>query len=879
MLSFAHTSLLKVSPAALLLAMMMPSAASASGVQTIQLAVALQGQGKQDAAKGPKEEKKDQNIDDTVKSFEKMPGVFPLYRQKKGASDTIYMEVPESQLGKLFLLQATAGTGTVNTPVTVFHGQPLADLVFKIKKTDEDRVLFLQPDISQRAQFDAETKRTIDRLVPDNVMYTFDIKAKQPDRKSVLIDVTDFLKAGIGDIDSNFVVRGGGGYGIDKANSVVGSVKNYPENFIARVEYRMSWRSPAPTSAKSIPFAVSYNVMSLPENGYRPRLGDPRVGYFTSDFQDISNPEKQNWNVSYIQRWDLKKKDPSAAMSEPEKPLVWWIDNAMPLKYRAAVREGILSWNKPFEKIGIKNAIIVKQMPDDADWDIADVRYNVVRWTVDMPFAIALFRANPMTGQIVNAAINFDAAFASGGARSFELMLGPAVAEPVAPGLEKYADRICTMGSEGLQSMNFGIVANELLADIDHTAYSSDAIVYQYIREVAAHEMGHCLGLRHNFISSTNLGAKELSDADTVANHGVAASLMEYTPYNIFSIKHPGVDFYTRGPGPYDMWAIDYGYRNIRATSPQGEKAELLQIASKTNEPGHLFMSDELANSFDPYVATFDLGKNPLDWTEKVMSTSRYLLLNLGDRKPLKGQSYYQFTRDFNSLTNSYSNAAFNLVRFIGGSKTSQNFRGDAGEKPAIVPVDADTQRRALDQLMTYALGPNSFNVPSSYFTKLAPNPDAPGNQADGKDRQFPVFTSFSTIQANVLNGLFQPQRLSRLQNNEFKTGDKTLSMATLFRTVGSGVWGELESNEEISPLRRQLQREHLKLMVQNVLDRPAGTPDDAVTLSLEQLRSLQGRIQRALPYAKGQYGKPHLEESLLRINKALNAPYIGAGH
>src|SRR5205814_10557267 len=145
-----------------------------------------------------------------------------------------------------------------------------------------------------------------------------------------------------------------------------------------------------------IPFRVSYNLFAIPENGYHPRIADARVGFFTTDYQAFSNDKIDDPQVHFIQRWQLEKADPTMALSPPKKPIVFWIDNAIPEEYRDAVRKGILNWNKAFEKEGIKDAIVVNQMPDDADWDIADLRYNVVRWTTGMPFAIALFRANPL---------------------------------------------------------------------------------------------------------------------------------------------------------------------------------------------------------------------------------------------------------------------------------------------------------------------------------------------------------------------------------------------------------------------------------------------------------------------------------------------------
>src|SRR5262249_6429991 len=156
---------------------------------------------------------------------------------------------------------------------------------------------------------------------------------------------------------------------------------------------------------------VNYTLFFLPENGYRPRIADPRVGFFVSDFDSFDDDTKDDLTTRYICRWDMQKADPSAAMSPPKKPIVFWLDNAIPVEYRGAFRNGLLLWNKAFEKIGIKDAIVVKQMPDNADWDHADMRYNTIRWVLSptSAYAVAQPRVNPITGQILNANITVDA--------------------------------------------------------------------------------------------------------------------------------------------------------------------------------------------------------------------------------------------------------------------------------------------------------------------------------------------------------------------------------------------------------------------------------------------------------------------------------------
>jgi hypothetical protein len=228
---------------------------------------------------------------------------------------------------------------------------------------------------------------------------------------------------------------GGGGFAIDREKTFVASVKGFPENVVVSTQYNfIKGGPPSPgvdtlSDSRSAVVVVNYNLFPLPNdpvtfaptNGFRSRLYDPRVGYFTGvegigpSFEsfDPAKDTADDPNVYYINRWDLKKKDPKAALSEPVQPIEFWLDNAIPLEYRTPIRDGVLLWNKAFAKMGFKDAIVVKQMPDDADWDPADMRHNIVRW-VSSPYsggayAVAHARPNPLTGQILNASILVDA--------------------------------------------------------------------------------------------------------------------------------------------------------------------------------------------------------------------------------------------------------------------------------------------------------------------------------------------------------------------------------------------------------------------------------------------------------------------------------------
>lgn len=836
----------------------------------------------------PKEPEKPKTIDDMTKDFTKMEGLVTIYRQFKDKKDTVYLELPESKLGKLMLIQVTSASGMGDTSVRgVYHGQPIADIPVKFQRLDEARLQLIAPNLGNRATT-PEGQRGIARSFPDTVMSTFEIVAKQPERNSVLLDVTNFFKSDIGDL--SILVEGrrpGTGFGIDPSGSRVDTVKNFPENFVVRTVYQLQRRGPASTGdPRSVPWAVSFNVSEIPMgDGYMPRLGDPRVGYFVSYFNDLTDATKQrDANVNYIQRWHLEKSDPSAALSEPKKPIVFYIDNAVPQEYRDAVREGLLMWNPAFEKLGFKDAIVVKQMPDDADWDIADLRYNVIRWTTGMPFAIALFRANPLTGEILNASINMDAVFASGGASSHEFIIDPVTShlkflqkkdeDSVESTLNKrWAYKYCDMGQAGQMAHAIGFAAAEVL-DPNFSEMERKRIVNEYITEVVSHEMGHCLGLRHNFIGSTQLTMKDLSDPNMVSKYGIGASVMDYSPFNAGAIGHPGVHYYSSKIGTYDEWAIQYGYMDIKASTPVDEISALRKHASKGSTPGYLYQSDGSADDFDPYIVRFDLARQPLDYLETMVDLGP----KLRERAKVKikdGDSYYKFTRTWMAGMNAQVNNALAASQFIGAGRVMTSFKGDPNEQPAYSPVAGATQRRALAIMNKGLFSESSFKISRADLAKLTFNPNQPYMEVQtSRERLFPMQSNVALAQQFGLMALLNSDTLQRMKMNEFNAGQagNTLTVAEMFHSLDKSVWSEVDGMRPVGDLRRELQRAYLDQMIPMALGQAEGAPNDARDLAMDNLVSLKHRIALALPKAKDSYTGPHLRQCLTRINRALSA-------
>ena len=881
-------------------------------------------------AKKP-EPKKDKTIDEVVKDFQKLPGGLTLYRKKEPTKDTIYLEIPEAKLGQLMMLQATASTGTSDQIVT---GDPINDIVFKFEKQQDDKLLMVVPNTYFKAD-NPELARAMKRSFADGYIGSFKVEAKQAERKSLLIDVSEVFRGDLAQISAAFsggalipgLPSAGGGFGLDREKTYVDTVKNFPDNLVVTTQYHfqrggMRASSGALADPRSAPFAVTYNLFALPtDNGYVPRLADPRIGYFLTEFQTFDNDAAEDPLLRYILRWDLRKKDPTAAHSEPVRPIVFWLDNAIPTYYRDSVRDGILVWNRAFEKIGFKDAIVVKQMPDNPDGkdanvptDTADMRFNFVRWVVSpgSAYAVALFRPNPITGQILNASITVDA----GIVRAFKLernaIVDPATAFARGAGMDidealfqskvplseaaetvmrataggklgqshiGHDPRYCRLGGDQFRERAwFGYTAASLLGQELAAAGKRNPLVnekeyaQQIIRETVAHEMGHILGLRHNFVASTQFSLEELKDAKRVKEGGIGASVMDYNPFNISALKTPGVDFFSQTIGVYDYWAVEYGYKPFGdVKKPIDETFQLRQVAKLSNMPGHAYQSDEQALiGFDPRVVQYDLSSDPLAYWEKSIEVSKHLLTNLDKRLPRSGESYYEFTRAFNQLLGIYARSAGVASRYVGGLNVNRNHKGDPGEKPTLSPVDVAEQKRALALLNAFLFSPAAMNFPTSYYGKLTTDPYGLDFAAD-----FPIQDQISGIQKAALTRLFSGGVLTRVANNEFKRGgdpNRALTMTTLFDSVGKNVWSELGTRGNVSALRRQLQRAHLDRMAE-MATRPGSAPEDARMLAWNELKSLKKRLTASLANPTlDRYTQIHLTDSLDKVQRTLDA-------
>jgi hypothetical protein len=648
---------------------------------------------------------------------------------------------------------------------------------------------------------------------------------------------------------------------------------------------------------------MKYELSALRTTGYRPRVADDRVGHYHTVQQDFNTDRAASPYVRYIARWHLEKADSSATISAPKEPIVFWLENTIPVEYREWIKEGALLWNKAFERIGFKDAIVVKQQPDDADWDPADTRYNTIRWFagIDATFAIGPRRQDPFTGQIFDADIGISEGIVRFVRRFGEEFVSPLrrddqdLAGPLAPAFWNNDRRdICDYAGGLEQQAALGLDVLDARGML--TPEREEEFVRQYLVDLTAHEVGHTLGLRHNFRGSTILRVDELNDVGKTSKVSQSGSVMDYNPIVLASKGETQGNFVPAALGPYDYWAIEYAYTPITGD----EKPALAAIASRVADPMLPYSTDEDAlgtfspNAIDPLVNQFDASNDPLAYFRKRIGIVEELWASIETKLAKTGEGYQVMRRVLTRGLGEYYISVLTSTKFIGGIYHYRDHVGDPNGRVPFVPVPAAKQREALEFLRTYAFSEKAFQLSPSLNNKLAIERQygLDWNSYFNVQRlDYPWHDQVLGVQRSVLNRLYHPITLARIQDNELRFGpkEKIFTMADLFSNLDAAIWSELGGNAgKISSLRRNLQREHLKQLIRLLL-RPAPSafgspsgpvtltprpPEDATSLARASLEQIQTKIGRALNagHMTDPTTRAHLQETQKRIVAALQA-------
>jgi hypothetical protein len=600
-------------------------------------------------------------------------------------------------------------------------------------------------------------------------LFAFDIVAFSKDSLNTVIDVTKFYGSDVKAISGlstsmreTYKVKG-----IDDSRSFITTMKSFPMNIEVVQDFTYNaTKPPVLEDTETISIQMNQSMILLPENRMQPRLADPRVGWFTVSQYDYGSSELKSDKKTYIRRWRLEPKDPVAyakgELVEPIKPIVYYIDPATPENLRKYIKQGIEEWQKPFETAGFKNAIIAKDPPskeEDPDFSPEDIRYSVIRYVASTTRnAVGPSVSDPRTGEIIES----DIIWYHNHLRSYRnrYLLETGAANPSA-----------------------------------RTLNTSEEEMGEMMRFVIAHEVGHALGFPHNMGASCAYDTESYRNATFTQKNGIAASLMDYARFNyIAQPGDKGVRF-IRQMGPYDHYAVNWGYRVIpNSVSPEAEVPTLEKwILEKASDP--MYKYGKQSSSFDPTSQTEDIGNNSMKASSYGLKNLEYVAIHLSEWTSDVTNNYDDLSELYDELLSVWSRYIGHVVTNVGGVYEDLKKPNQEGVVYTIVP-------KAQQQEAMKWLQMNAFNSPTWLV-----------NLKTLKNTDYSGYTErFRKLQARHLYSVLSFDRLGRLMDAEI-LGTSNYTALELLRDMRKGIWKEANTAKAVSIYRRNLQRAYIERM------------------------------------------------------------------
>jgi hypothetical protein len=864
-----------------------------------------------------------------IKDAKKSDGLFAFWQKE----DKVWLELKPEDFNKPFFLspklaRGIGEAGIFGGSMYVPNSRVYERIVEWRRVHNLVQLVELNHDFVARDPKSPQARAVAASFSPSLLASTAVASQAHPERKTVLVDagalfLNDML--GLGTALQRAFRQG---YALESRNTHFTSLRGTPEQLVLNVNahfYSANLAVPQPGGPPGAPLPVTpralpdprsmvlglyYSLSKLPDAPMARRLADARIGLFTTNVNDYSDDLARTPRQRFVNRWRLEKKDPAAALSEPVKQITFWLDNSIPLNYRDAITRGVLEWNKAFEKIGFKNAVAVKVQADDADFDTLDVNTASIRWLTNaQPFygAIGPSHVDPRSGEILDADIAFES-LSSRNLRNARaqvltgrsavdwlpvLQAHDAVIDGVSASQQGLAELmqarrlgdICQHADLAAEQLSYALDVHDARGDVEPNSPEAQQFVIDYLVDVTMHEVGHTLGLAHNFRSSRIYTDKQLSDRSFTAANGLAGSVMEYAPINLPRPGEAGGTPFQATLGPYDYWAIEYAYKPIAEAD---EVAELRRIAARSAEPQLAFGGDD--DNFlgiDPESLQMDLGDDPVAFAKKRIEIARDLIRRQETRVLKPEADYAVLRRSVGFAVNDAARAIGILSRQIGGVRTLRDHPG-SGRDP-LLPVPASVQREALDVLASSVFAADSLRISPSLQRKLAPDYSERLEAAFGGGG---VATDFSPVsvmvnlQRALLAQLMSDGVAGRLLDSEGKfevaakgKAAEGFRLSELYSRLTREIWSELGSAADIPVSRRELQRDHAGRLA-GILLRPAGAGRaDSKSLVRADVVALLARLNGAAkrPGISAE-ARAHLADSAETLSQALAARLQRAG-
>lgn len=761
-------------------------------------------------------------------------GLFAVHQ----VDDKYYYEIPDALLGDEMLLVSRIAATANNIG---YGGMKANTQVIRWQRQDKN-VLLRIVSYENVADEEEPIYQAVRNSNFEPIIKSFKIEALNQDTTGVVIDVTSLFTDDVATIGlqkfrrDQFKVRR-----LDKSRSYISSAKSYPQNI--EVKHVLTYEAGSPPSngsSNTISIEMNQSMIMLPEDPMQPRLCDKRVGFFSVSMTDYGRDAQRAEERCYITRWRLEPSDPAAyargELVEPVKPIVYYIDPATPEKWRPYLKEGVNDWNKAFEEAGFKNAIMAKDPPspeEDPEFSPEDVRYSVIRYfSSDVQNAFGPHVHDPRTGEILESDIGW------------------------------YHNVMNLL-------RNWYFVQTAAINPDARGVEFRDEVMGRLIRFVSAHEVGHTIGLPHNWGSSVAYPVDSLRSKTFTDEMGTAPSIMDYARFNYVAQPGDGVTNLMPDIGIYDKWSVKWGYSYLADfDSPDAERQHLNQwVVERAGDP--LYYYGRQGPRVDPRSQNEDLGDDAVKASDYGIENLKIILDSLVDWTSEDAKDYDDLTELYGQVLGQWNRYIGHVARNVGG--LYENFKTYDQEGPVYEMVPKERQQEAIQWMHQQVFTTPEWVLNEDVLRRIE------GVGSMDRVRRY---------QVGAVNTLLDPQRLARMIEAEVLKGDDTYTSADLFTDLRTGLWSETRSGAAIDPFRRNLQRGYIDrlnyLMTQEAPSVPSFFASFGFTnVSMSQsdirayvrgeLKTLQRDVTRAIPRTQDRMTRLHLEDVLVRIDNILD--------